>query len=91
MHKDDLNVAKVDCTTDNGKPLCKEYNINGYPTLYFFPVEEENNGKFYEYQGIRSLSNLEKFALGGEYLTHSVQAEQIPQHVEGIELFMRNV
>jgi len=38
-HKDEVNVAKVDCTTDEAKPLCQRFEIRGYPTLYYFPAE----------------------------------------------------
>ena len=65
-------MANVDCTTDEGKQLCRQYNVKGYPTLYFFPAEEEESGKYFEYQGIRSLKMLEKFAFEGEYLISSV-------------------
>ena len=74
-YTDQINVGHVDCTTDSGKTLCQEYNVNGYPTLYFFPADQENSGKYYEYQGARSLDNLKRFALDGEYLTSSVQAD----------------
>jgi hypothetical protein len=55
----------------------------------FFPVEEEEKGKYFEFQGIRSLNAFEKFVFEGEYLTTSVQAEQIPDHLEGFELYSR--
>ena len=47
MHIDDLNVGKVDCTAELAKPLCKEYKVDGYPSLYFFPIEQGNNGKYF--------------------------------------------
>ena len=90
-HSHELNVAKVDCTADDSKALCQEYNVRGYPTLYFFPADEEYSGKYFEYPGMRSLSALTDFALKGEYLTNSVEAEQIPEHLEGWDLFLKNV
>lgn len=26
-------IAEVDCTTDDGQPLCEEHNVEGFPTL----------------------------------------------------------
>lgn len=72
IHNQDLNVADVDCTTDEGRKLCTDFSVSGYPTLFFFPVEEEESGKYYEYQGIRSREMLERFAFESEYLTTSV-------------------
>lgn len=66
MHDDflqDLNVGEVDCTSDLAKDICQQYSIKGYPTLLLFPIDEEALGKYYEFQGIRSIENFEKFAL----------------------------
>ena len=40
LHKDELNVGLVDCTSDGGKPLCGKMEVRGYPTLLFFAAEE---------------------------------------------------
>jgi protein disulfide-isomerase-like protein len=53
-HKDSLNVAKVDCTSDQGKALCSEYEIRGYPTLLYFPSDPEHSDKYFKYAGPRS-------------------------------------
>jgi len=71
----------VDCTSDDGKILCQEYEVRGYPTLLFFPSDEEENGLYYKYQGQRSLDQLEKFALTGEY--KKSESELIPKRLEG--------
>ena len=34
-----MNVAKMDCTEDANRPICAEYNIKGFPTLLWFPVD----------------------------------------------------
>ena len=56
-------MGEVDCTSDLAKDVCQQYSIKGYPTLLLFPIDEEAQGKYYEFQGIRSIENLEKFAL----------------------------
>ena len=33
-------MGKVDCTTEDGKTLCQQYEIKGYPSLLFFPPAE---------------------------------------------------
>jgi hypothetical protein len=44
--KDDINVAKVDCTSEEGKPLCQRFDIRGYPSVLYFPKDEELTGKY---------------------------------------------
>jgi protein disulfide-isomerase-like protein len=39
-----LNVAKVDCTSDKGKPLCAKFEVKGYPTLLHFPAADSTFG-----------------------------------------------
>ena len=49
LHNDvgsEANVAKVDCTTDKGKPLCKEYGVKGYPTLIALPAGGKEQCKY---------------------------------------------
>jgi len=70
-YKDKVNVAKVDCTDEASKPLCKRYQIEGYPTLIFFPATEEDNGKHFTFRGIRNKNSLEKFVFDQEYKTAS--------------------
>jgi Thioredoxin len=67
-HKDELNVAKVDCTEELAKPLCTLFEVRGYPTLFFLPIDTENNGKYVKFEDRRTLETLEKFALNGGYL-----------------------
>ena len=37
MHLDELNVATVDCTQEESRPLCSRVEVRGYPTLIYFP------------------------------------------------------
>jgi protein disulfide-isomerase A6 len=49
-------IADVDCTSDEGKPVCNESGVQGYPTIKYWKdgVEEK-------YQGGRDFSALSKF------------------------------
>ena len=69
LHEDDLNVAKVDCTSDGGKPLCSAMEVRGYPTLLFFPGKNDipagEKAKAIKYSGGRVMEEFEKFAFAG--------------------------
>jgi len=52
-----IPLAKVDCTTDEGKDTCSTYGVNGYPTLKIF-----KNGEFStEYSGPRQADGIVKY------------------------------
>ena len=87
LHGGDFNVAKVDCTTEYGKSLCSDFEIRGYPTIYYLPAEPEYNGNFYKYESQRSLEGLEKFVLNGEF-KHAAN-EAIPRQLAGLEYWQR--
>lgn len=36
-----IKVGAVDCAKDENIPLCREYEVMGYPTLKFFPAFSE--------------------------------------------------
>ena len=84
-----LNVAKVDCTSANGKPLCNQFEVRGYPTLLLFPTELVENGEgaqqknYYKFQGPRSKDELISFSVGGDWV--NAQSEEIPKSLEGFE------
>ena len=69
LHSDDLNVAKVDCTSDGGKPLCGKMEVRGYPTLIYFPgaesLSEGEKSQAVKYQGQRTIEAFEQFAFNG--------------------------
>ncbi|KNB46817.1 thioredoxin [Blastocystis sp. subtype 4] len=54
--KGEINVAEVDATAN--PVLSKLYEIEGFPTLYFF-----ENGKYIAFEGTRDLETLKSFAL----------------------------
>jgi hypothetical protein len=61
-------VAKVDCTSEGGKPLCQRFDIRGYPSVLYFPKDEELTGKYIKHQGPRNLEGFENFGLKEGYL-----------------------
>ena len=83
--KGQLNVAKVDCTSDNGKPLCQQFEVRGYPTLLWFPTDLIENGEgaaqknYYKFQGPRSLDEFKSFSLGGDWV--NAEADEIPKNL----------
>uniref|UniRef100_A0A182SEZ7 Thioredoxin domain-containing protein n=1 Tax=Anopheles maculatus TaxID=74869 RepID=A0A182SEZ7_9DIPT len=57
--RDDVKIAKVDCTVDANKELCGEQEVNGYPTIFLYREGE----KVTEYFGHRSLDDLHEFVM----------------------------
>jgi Asp-tRNA(Asn)/Glu-tRNA(Gln) amidotransferase C subunit len=50
-------IAEVDCTTDEGLPLCEDFEVHGFPTLlYGDPMSPET------YQGEREFAAMSEFA-----------------------------
>ncbi|XP_053206812.1 protein disulfide-isomerase A3-like [Panonychus citri] len=50
-------LAKVDCTTDNGKEICSTHGVSGYPTLKIFKAGEFAS----EYNGPREADGIVKY------------------------------
>jgi hypothetical protein len=51
-------VATVDCTSDDGRPLCEEHNVEGFPTIkYGDPAD------LWDYEGPRDYGSLKSIAL----------------------------
>jgi len=51
-------VGDADCTAD-GKELCEEFEVRGYPTIKYFTDETDAKGA--DYQGGRDFDSLKKF------------------------------
>jgi len=52
-------IGDVDCTTDEGKEVCNNNEVKGYPTIKYFTAETGESGE--SYQGGRSLKALQDF------------------------------
>mmetsp|Transcript_126301 Transcript_126301/g.363288 ORF Transcript_126301/g.363288 Transcript_126301/m.363288 type:complete len:234 (-) Transcript_126301:6-707(-) len=58
-------IAKVDCTSDEGQPICQDFDIQGFPTLvYGDPMSAET------YEGQRDYDSL--FAWAEEHVTKPI-------------------
>ena len=77
------NIARVDCTSENGRPLCKNFDVHAYPTLLFFPLGHE---KHFLFQGSRTLEALEDWLK--KEVTREAEELEDPESVdeEALEL-----
>lgn len=66
-HGDKVNFAKVDCTTEDNKPVCSQFSIKGFPTLIYFPAEEGFNTQYYSHKGARTVEDILAFSAGQGY------------------------
>lgn len=53
-----VGIFDVDCTTDEGQPLCDQFGVQGYPTIKYF-VDGDTVGQ--DYQMGRDYDSLESF------------------------------
>ena len=60
FHGKNINVGQVDCTEHNN--LCHSYKIQGYPTLIWFPIEENHRKVWYEYRGQHTVEDWLSYA-----------------------------
>ena len=72
-NKETLNIARVDCTTKNGKALCQHFEIKGYPSLLFFTAGTDD---FFKYSGARSIDGFEK------WITKQGWSESLAQEIK---------
>lgn len=56
----DVQIVKVDCTLQKNKALCSDEKIEGFPTILLY----KNGDKISEYQGTRTVDDLENFISG---------------------------
>ena len=81
-HKDHINVAKVDCTSEESAAICGQFEIRGYPSLILLDKDQ-----FYKFRGPRSFDTLSKWMSDGEYkkVTEEANTGRIPKRLEGWE------
>lgn len=75
--------------------MCSEYGVSAYPTLLFFPIEQQNPTEqhvFYFYEGSRSIEALESFVKGGYIDSKAdVRFDEIPQNLSGGQLTLKYI
>ena len=70
-NKELVNIASIDCSAQDSKVLCMEYNIMGYPSMRFIPFElplDRLRPVMYSFQKDRTVEELENFAFNGGYM-----------------------
>lgn len=78
-HGHSLNVATVDCTDEDSKLLCSQFEIRGFPTLIFL-----KDSKAYTYRKQRALDGFVDFAKDGYLEAEAEHVQDIPVRLEGI-------
>ncbi|TNV75909.1 hypothetical protein FGO68_gene8662 [Halteria grandinella] len=66
-----INVAAVDCDTDDSYDLCTAFDVTGYPRVLYL-----NGDKHYRFKGERTVENFEEFINHGIY--KEAEAKSIP-------------
>ena len=64
-HKEELNIARVDCTGESTRAICERFQIHGFPSLIFF--KDDMSYRFGRKEK-RRIEQLEAFALQEGYL-----------------------
>ena len=83
-HGNEINIAKVDCTSNEAKPLCNQFEIRGYPSLLFLKED-----KAYTFRKPRKLEEFVEYAQGGYANADDEHIKKIPKRVEGMEKFKK--
>ena len=82
-HKDEFEVARVDCTDNASKELCSQFEVRGFPTLILFDKTQA-----YKYKQQRDLAKMAKFAQGGYKDSKEEDIlTSFPKRLEGFEKF----
>jgi len=60
-HSTSVFIADVDCTSEEGKPVCNSQGVGGYPTIKYYTAATGKGGG--DYKGGRSLDDLNAFVI----------------------------
>ena len=73
-----VGIAKVDCTTPMGEPLCRKHKVAAFPTIMLFrPMDGDSHVHFY---GPRSPEALLTFMTGYEHMSELKEEQQAEFH-----------
>lgn len=53
-----IKVGAIDCAKDENIPLCRDYEIMGYPTLKFFPAFTDAENLGINYKGDKKVEDI---------------------------------
>lgn len=86
-HDNTVSIAKVDCT--EYRPICKEFDVKGYPTLLWM----EDGKKVDKYSGPRSLDDLKAYVdqrTSGEGVEKPAEKVEVKEEGEGAAILQLN-
>ena len=88
LHNDKINVARIDCTDQEARPLCEQFGIRGYPSLLLLDGDQ-----VYKYKKQRNLASLEEYAIKGDYKIQDDDEDttEIPKRLEGMQKFQKDM
>lgn len=55
-----IKVGAIDCAKDENIPICREYEVMGYPTLKFFPAFSESGQLGNAWKGPKKIDAIRK-------------------------------
>ena len=58
-NSNDIQVFRINC--DKNEKLARDNDIQGYPTIKFYPMGMQNRARAIEYNGERSLEGMQRF------------------------------
>lgn len=80
-HDTTVSVAKVDCT--EYRPICKEFDVKGYPTLLWL----ENGKKVDKYTGPRTIEDFKSYIVQRSTGEKPAEKVEIKEDGEGAAVF----
>jgi thiol-disulfide isomerase/thioredoxin len=60
-YKANVNVLSIDCADDKYKELAKQFKIDGYPSIKYFPNGLKNSSEMIDYNGNRTHDGFNSF------------------------------
>lgn len=73
-----IKVGAVDCARDENIPLCRDYEIMGYPTLKFFPAFTESNNIGILRTGGKKVDAIRNSII--DFIEHQFMEKKAPLH-----------
>ena len=67
QNRDEINVARVDCTSEHGRPVCEWFKVLRTPTLHYFPTGS-NTYHTYPGHGERTIEAFESWVYDGTWM-----------------------